>query len=160
MLKSFLCMSPTVPSCPSPVYRVVPYLHVANVEQSVAFYAALGFEEDGWYREPDGRAFWASVKYLGPDGAAAEVFFAKADAPVIPEQQAVILYMYSRDVQALRNHLLECGLHDGGRYCGQPGPNNGRRVVFEVYHPDHMKDGELRVADPDGYCLLVGQLGE
>ena len=34
------------------------------------------------------------------------------------------------------------------------------RVVFEVYHPNHMKDGELRVADPDGYCLLVGQIAE
>ena len=153
-------MSRTVPSCPSPVYRVVPYLHVADVEQAVGFYAALGFDEDGWYRKSNGQAIWASVKYLGPGGAAAEVFFARADAPVIPEQQAVILYMYSRDVQSLRSHLLACGLHDGGEYCGQPGPNNGRRVVFEVYHPNHMKGGELRVADPDGYCLLVGQITE
>ena len=35
-----------------------------------------------------------------------------------------------------------------------------RRVVFEVYHPNHMQGGELRVADLDGYCLLVGQIGE
>ena len=59
-------MSRTVPSCPSPVYRVVPYLHVADVEQAVGFYAALGFDEDGWYRKSNGQAIWASVKYLGP----------------------------------------------------------------------------------------------
>lgn len=153
-------MSQSVPRPTSPVYRVVPYLHVADVEESVRFYAALGFDEDGWYRQPNGEAFWASVKYRGPDGAAAELFFARADAPVRPEQQAVLLYMYSWDVQSLRDHLLISGLHDGGKYRGQPGPNNGRRVVFEVYRPNHMKDGELRVADPDGYCLLVGQLGE
>ena len=153
-------MSPTAPSCPSPVYRVVPYLHVADVEESVGFYALLGFDEDGWYRKSNGEAIWASVKYVGPTGAAAEVFFARADEPVIPEQQAVIVYMYSRDVESVRRHLLACGLHDGGEYCGQAGPNNGRRVVFEVYHPNHMQGGELRVADPDGYCLLVGQTGE
>lgn len=152
-------MSPATPRCASPVCRVVPYLHVADVERSVRFYTALGFEADGWYRTPNGEACWASVKCPDPDGAGAEVFFAKADAPVVPEQQAVILYMYARNVQALRDHLLGCGLHDGGRYCGQPGPNDGRRVVFEVYCPDHMKAGELRVADPDGYCLLIGQLG-
>ncbi len=153
-------MNLAVPSFPSSVYRVVPYLHVADVEQSVGFYFTLGFAENGWHRKPNGQAIWASVKHLTPNGGGAELFFAKADAPVIPEQQAVILYMYSHDVQALRDHLLTCGLHDAGKYCGQAGPNNGRRVVFDVYHPNHMKRGELRVADPDGYCLLVGQLDE
>lgn len=33
----------------------------------------------------------------------------------------------------------------------------GAAVVFEVAFPDHMKTGELRVADPDGYCVLIGQ---
>lgn len=152
-------MSDVVAECPAPVHRVVSYLHVADVEQSVGFYEALGFAADGWHRKPSGQAIWASVKHVDPGGATAEVFFARADAPVIPEQQAILLYMYSRDVQALRDHLLACGLHDGGKYCGQAGPNSGRRVVFEVYRPGHMKDGELRVADPDGYCLLIGQLG-
>ena len=54
-------------------------------------------------------------------------------------------------------HLLKAGIQDGGAYCGQPGPNNGRRVVFEPCYPQHMKNGELRIADPDGYCLLAGQ---
>jgi hypothetical protein len=70
----------------------------------------------------------------------------------------VIFYLYSNDVAALREHLLAEGLADGGAYCGQQGPNSGRRVVFDVTFPDYMRHGEIRVADPDGYCLLVGQL--
>lgn len=143
--------------CPAPVHRVVPYLHVADVEQSIAFYAALGFVEDDRYEGQSGRVVWASAKLQSPNGLVAEVFFALADTPVVPEEQAILLYMYSKDVEALRNYLLGSGLYDGGKYCGQPGPNNGRRIVFEPYYPQHMKNGELRVADPDGYCILVGQ---
>ncbi len=150
-------MKESVGNSYSSVHRVVPYLHVADVEQSVAFYSALGFSEHDFYRTQTGEAIWASVKRCNPDGSAAEVFFAQADAPVRPEQQAILLYMFSNDVQQLRAHLLNAGLHDAGKYCGQPGPNDGRSVVFEVYHPPHMKDGELRVADPDAHCLLVGQ---
>lgn len=152
-------MPNTDSQCPSPVHRVVAYLHVADVEQSVAFYSALGFRQDGCYRDADGRVCWASVKNETPGRGSAEVFFARADGPVRPEEQAVLLYMYARDVQALRGHLLRSGLHDGGRYCGQAGPNGGRRVAFEVQYPHYMPAGELRVADPDGYCLLVGQDG-
>lgn len=140
----------------SAVHRVVPYLHVADVERSVAFYELLGFVEDNRYRDADGRPVWASVRYPAEGTPTAELFFARADGPVVPEEQAVLLYMYSRDIGALRAHLLERGLHDGGRYCGQAGPNGGRRVVFEIHHPHYMSGGELRIADPDGYCLLVG----
>lgn len=140
-------------ACPAPVTRSVPYIHVPDLERSLNFYAKLGFTPDTVLRRPDGRPFWASTK-----AGTAELFFAQADAPVVPEVQAVLFYMYSDDVASLRDHLLSCGLHDGGSYCGQAGPNNGREVVFEVQHPDYMKDGEIRVADPDGYCVLVGQL--
>ena len=146
-------------ACPNPVYRSVPYLHVADVEASLDFYAALGFEPDTILRDERGRAFWASA-VSESDGrpSRAEVFFARADAPVIPEQQAVLFYMYTEDVARMRAHLLAAGLHDGGAYHGQQGPNRGRRVVFEAQHPDYMKRGELRIADPDGYCILMGQL--
>ncbi len=65
-------MSDAADSCPSPVHRVVPYLHVADVEQSVVFYSALGFREDGWYRKPSGEAIWASVKHEAGNGMVAE----------------------------------------------------------------------------------------
>jgi hypothetical protein len=30
-------------------------------------------------------------------------------------------------------------------------------AVSEITHPAYMKEGELRLEDPDGYVLLVGQ---
>jgi catechol 2,3-dioxygenase-like lactoylglutathione lyase family enzyme len=145
------------PDCPAPVFRHVPYVHVADVEASLEFYGALGFKTDSVFRDKKGVPCWASA-VSEVDGRSAEIFFARADAAVVPEQQAVIFYMYSEDVEQLRSHLLSCGLHEGGSYRGQCGPNNGRRVVFEVSRPPYMTDGELRIADPDGYCILVGQL--
>lgn len=151
-------MNEVVKKCPVPVDRAVAYLHVADVEQTVDFYQQFGFDKVGWFRKHDGTAIWASVSYSKPEDRKAEIFFAKADGPIIPEEQAVLLYLFSSDVQALRRHLLDCGVHDGGTYCGQAGPNGGRRVVFEVQFPHYMAAGELRVSDPDGYCVLIGQL--
>ncbi len=83
--------------------------------------------------------------------------FAMSSGPIDAEQQAVLFYMYSDDVAGLRQHLLKSGLADGGDYCGQLGPNNGRSIVFDVSYPDYMPAGEIRVADPDAYCILIGQ---
>jgi hypothetical protein len=152
-------MNDSIPACPSPVTRAVPYLHVADVEQSVEFYSAFGFLQEGdRYLNPSGQVVWASVCPAEPSGALGAIFFALASGPIVPEEQAVLLYLYCKDAKTLRRHLLDCGLHDGGAYCGQAGPNQGRRVVFDVNHPHYMPNGEIRVADPDGYCLLIGQL--
>lgn len=148
---------PAAPTASAPdsvaVKALVPFAHVADVDASTAFYALLGFAPTKRMAGPDGRAFWAAIS-----SALASIMFAQADGPVHPEQQAVLFYMYSNDVAGLRRHLLASGLADGGAYCGQLGPQGGRRVVFEVAHPPHMPHGELRVSDPDGYCILVGQL--
>jgi hypothetical protein len=143
------------PTCPTAalVRNLIPFVHVADVDASLAFYALLGFACEHAMRDDRGRAFWAMAK-----SERAQIMFARADGPIAPEQQAVLFYMYSEDVAGLRAHLLSQGLHDGGPYRGQQGPNNGRRVVFAVARPDYMKAGEVRIADPDGYCILVGQL--
>jgi hypothetical protein len=136
------------------VNRHVPMVHVASVDDSIAFYALLGFSPVNTLKDPRGHCFWARCS-SGP----AEIMFARADGPVDPTQQAVLFYMYSPDVAALRAHLLQQGLHDGATFRGQPGPNDGRRVVFAITRPDYMPAGEVRVSDPDGYCILIGQLG-
>jgi hypothetical protein len=135
------------------VRNLIPLVHVADVEASLAFYALLGFVTGDTMKDDRGRTHWGSAA-----SNKAEIMFAQADPDPVPEQQAVLFYMYVVDVAALRAHLLASDLHDGGAYCGQCGPNKGRRVVFEVSRPDYMAAGELRVADPDGYCILVGQL--
>lgn len=141
------------------VHRLVPFVHVHDVEASLRFYGLLGFVPRHVMRDDRGRAFWASAATdKAPDGNGhAEIMFAQASPDPVPEQQAVPFYMYSAGVTGLRTRLLRQGLHDGGPFCAAPGPNNGRCVVFAVTHPDYMPGGELRVADPDGYCILVGQ---
>lgn len=55
----------------------------------------------------------------------------------------------------MRTHLLSKGLADGGPFCGSA--DNQRRLVFEITNPMYMPEGEIRVHDPDGLCLLIGQ---
>ncbi len=139
---------------PAPVVTaLVPFVHVASVDDSLAFYAHLGLKCDNRMSDAQDRAFWGSAA-----SGNAKIMFAQSSGPIAPEDQAVIFYMYTDNVKALRTHLLERGLHDGGEFCGAAGPNNGRRVVFAVSHPHYMPAGEVRVSDPDGYCILVGQL--
>ncbi len=136
------------------VHTLIPMVHVADVEASLAFYALLGFEAVGVMREAGGAAFWARAR-----SGQGEIMFARASGPIEAGEQAVLFYMYSDDVVSLRDHLLLQGLHEGGVFCGSPGPNGGRRVVFSVTRPHYMPAGEMRVVDGDGYVILVGQLG-
>ncbi len=137
---------------PGAVNRLVPYVHVADVDASLEFYAKLGFAQRHAMRDANG-AFWAMAHSGG-----AEIMFARADGPVDAHQQAVLFYMYTDRLIDLRAKLLRDGLHDGGNFTGAPGPAGGRRVVFAIQHPGHMPAGEMRIADPDGYVILVGQL--
>lgn len=141
------------PPATSAVNRLVPFVHVANVEASLAFYALLGFVPQDIMKDGGGRAFWSMAR-----SGKAEIMFALASGPIDAGQQAVIFYMYSTDVAALRRHLLAGGLRDGGVYRGAAAPGDGPRTVFQVAHPNHMPAGEVRIADPDGYVILVGQL--
>jgi hypothetical protein len=69
-----------------------------------------------------------------------ELMFARASEPVVAGQQAVLFYLYSPDLIALREHLLASGVK-----------------VSAIRYPDYMPKAEIRVGDPDGYCLLIGQ---
>jgi hypothetical protein len=135
------------------VDRLVPFVHVADVEDSLAFYALLGFSPDNAMRDAHDRAFWALAK-----SGKAEIMLARASGPVDADQQAVLFYMYSADIAALREHLLASGLRDGGAYTGARSPDDAPRTVYKVQRRDYMKGGEMRIIDPDGYVILVGQL--
>ncbi|MDP1663002.1 MAG: hypothetical protein Q8L55_13885 [Phycisphaerales bacterium] len=141
------------PPVPCAINRTVAYIHVADVDASLAFYALLGYAPEKTLKDEQGRAFW-SLAHSGT----AEIMLARASGPIDAAQQAVLFYMYSADVAGLRRHLLASGLHAGGIYRGAAGPNGGRREVFEIARPDYMPAGEVRIADPDGYIILVGQL--
>jgi len=131
------------------VYELVPMAHVADVELSIQFYELLGFQVRDRVQHAC-RTQWAWVT-----SGKGHLMLAAAGEPVVPQQQSVLFYLYTQDVAALRSQLLADGLGDG---AGQgESACDRRRVVFEVSHPFYMPEGEIRVVDPDGYCLLIGQ---
>jgi hypothetical protein len=112
-------------------------VHVADVQSTVDFYKLMGLEVRGSLRNSAGDLQWV---YMACERA--EVMFTRADGPVIASQQAVLFYLYSPDLIALREHLLASGVK-----------------VSTIKYPEYMPRGEIRVDDPDGYCLLIGQAG-
>jgi predicted lactoylglutathione lyase len=147
-------------NCPSQfrVNESVPMVHVEDVEASALFYSLLGFECDSRYTLHDGR-----TNFIGMNAGQARIFLTLASGPIVPSQQAVLFYMYSPDVKKMRDHLLAHDLEDGGippgmRKRGEEGYMPERRAVYNIIHPFYMPQGELRVQDPDGYTILIGQL--
>lgn len=122
----------------------------------MAFYAMLGFAPVSVQRDHH-EPYWALLA-----SGRAEIMLARSSGPIDAGQQAVLSYMYAADVAALRPHLLKSGLHDGGVFHGATNPDRdvdaSRGVVFSITRPVYMPAGELRVHDPDGYVLLIGQL--
>lgn len=149
------------PNCPDAckVTNHIPMAHALDVDRSVQFYALLGFACDSRFPGPDGVTTFASLH-----SQRAHLMLARASGPVDPAQQAVLFYMYSPDVMALRMHLLKNGLADGGKPPSECGPGEilpimpATNVVFRPTFPFYMATGEIRIHDPDGYCILVWQL--
>ena len=118
------------------VHELVPFAHVADVERSIRFYSLLGFAAENTLTDSSGRVFWT---WLQADEAALMVAY--TESAVVPDHQAVLFYLYTKDVAGLREHLLHSGVD-----------------VSEIKHPPHMENGEIECADPDGYTLLIGQM--
>ena len=110
--------------------------HVADVAAAAAFYAKLGFEEQGRFTPEGGVLAWVSLR-----SGEAELMLTLASEPVIPEQQAVLFYLYCEDVAAMHAQCEADGL--------APGP---------IAHPFYNPHGEFRLTDPDGYVVMVTHL--
>jgi len=119
------------------LFNLIPTTHVADVAASLRFYERLGFVEDGRF-EHDGTLGWASMH--ARTVRAARIMFTCAEAPVDPDAQAVYFYCWTDDLTALHARLTADGL-----------------APSRITHPAHMRDGEFRLKDPDGYQLIVGQ---
>lgn len=143
------------------LHRVTAYLHVADVEASARFYGGLGLRVSQDYRDASGAMVWAWLE--AERAPAAGLILAKASGPIDAHQQAAMLYMHATDVTAIRDRLLAAGAAEGRYIAGAPvGPAAGAGrceggVVFPIQRPAYMPAGELRVHDPDGYVILVGQ---
>jgi catechol 2,3-dioxygenase-like lactoylglutathione lyase family enzyme len=120
---------------PDEVSDLVPFAHVADVDRSVAFYERLGFEMLHEF-VPGDRRVWAFL-----ERGDARLMVAEADEAVDPAAQAVLFYLYTRDLDTLRDRLVAAALTPGEITTGGPGP-----------------DRQMRVEDPDGYCLMVAEI--
>lgn len=122
-----------VPAPPA-VRVVIPMLHVADVPRSIAFYAKLGFGVRSTFVPPGaGIPSWAMLHH-----GAALLMVARASGPIDPEQQAVLFYLYYDDAAATREALLAAGVEAG-----------------PLDYPMYAPRGVFRVADPDGYGLML-----
>jgi hypothetical protein len=120
-----------------PLRGLVPMAHVESVERAIEFYSHLGFETRNTLRS-DGQLVWAWV-----DNGKAHLMLARSARPMNPSTQDVLFYLYAPDVAAYRAELATRGINVG-----------------PLTYPAYMTEGEFRIDDPDGCCLLVGQSDE
>jgi uncharacterized glyoxalase superfamily protein PhnB len=126
----------SVPSPPAQrVNGLVPFVHVEDVERSIAFYYHLGFVVASVYKYR-GASVWAELRSEG-----AELMVSTDGDSIDPAGQGVLFYLYSDNLAALREQLLADGIHVGEIVDGTPGPPQ-----------------EMRLTDPDGYVPMVAQL--
>jgi ketosteroid isomerase-like protein len=120
---------------PHRVNQLVPFVHVEEVERSVAFYRQLGFVVASVYSYRQ-RPVWAAL-----ESDAAKLMVTVDGDPIDPGGQGVLFYLYAPDLAALRAQLLADGIAAGEIRDGSPGPRQ-----------------EMRVIDPDGYVLMIAQV--
>src|SRR5438067_1632307 len=122
---------------PPPDERVeglIPFVHVEDVDRSIAFYHHLRFTVDEVYKYR-GTPVWAALRSNG-----AELMVSTDGDSIDPSRQGVLFYLYSRDLASLRAQLVAEGIEVGEICDGTPGPRE-----------------EMRLIDPDGYVLMVAQ---
>jgi hypothetical protein len=114
---------------------LIPFVHVEDVERSIAFYHHLGFVVPSIYKYR-ARPVWAELR---SEGAALMV---STDGDSIdPAGQGVLFYLYSNNLAGLREPILVEGIDVGEIVDGTPGPRQ-----------------EMKLTDPDGYVLMVAQV--
>jgi ketosteroid isomerase-like protein len=118
------------------VSGLCPFVHVSDMDASLAFYAELGFEIAATHPPGGRRIDWAALQ-----AGEARLMLARSDAPIDAPAQAVLFYLYARDLFRLRERLVAAGLRPGAIVDGSPGPKV-----------------ELRIEDPDGYVLMIAQI--
>jgi hypothetical protein len=120
-----------------PLRGLVPMAHVQDVARSIDFYHLLGFTTRNTLQHV-GLLVWAWM-----ENGKAHLMLNRGGRPGNPDAQDVLFYLYATDVAAYREELIARGV-----------------TVSAITYPSYMPEGEIRINDPDGYCLLVGQSDE
>src|SRR5262249_16363262 len=114
-------------SMPAPpehrVAGLIPFVHVEDVERSIAFYQHLGFTVTSIYKYRD-CPVWAALQSGG-----AELMVTRDGDPIDPDGQGILFYLYSPDLAALRTQLLASGVEAGEIEDGTPGPRQEMKAI-------------------------------
>ena len=117
-----------------PLRGLVPMAHVLDVPRSIEFYHQLGFTTRSQL-EHGGSLVWAWM-----ESGKAHLMLTRSSGAINSGEQAVLFYLYTTDVAGYQAELIERGI-----------------AVSSITYPPYMPEGEIRIEDPDGYVLLVGQ---
>ena len=115
------------------VTAAAPVCYVRDLEAGRLFYGSFGYTEARSGGEGDSR--WSYLQ-CGEH----TLLLAYVEPPLITVELPLLIYLYVEDLAAVRQHLEEA-----------------HRAYELVGYPDHAPGGELRVKDPDGNVVLVGQ---
>jgi catechol 2,3-dioxygenase-like lactoylglutathione lyase family enzyme len=120
---------------------VIPFIFVSDVARSTRFYQALGFEVTDRHESHE-RIDFASLRASD----SAKIMLARADdydGGMVSAPTPGFLYLYARNLDALRKRLTQLGVDPGEIEDGSPGPSR-----------------EMCVTDPDGHRHMIGELSE
>ncbi len=112
---------------------MVAVTYVRDIDTSRAFYELLGFRE-----QSAGRAATSAWSYLQQNGLA--VLLASTQPPLKIAPLPLLFYFFCDDLDAVVAALGAAGVE-----------------VARTGHPPHALGGEVKIVDPDGNTVLVGQ---
>ncbi|MGK5682215.1 VOC family protein [Actinoplanes sp. URMC 104] len=115
------------------VQAAVPVLYVRAIESARDFYELFGYREAQTGGDNDAR--WSYLQ-CGEH----TLLLASVQPPLFQAELPLLVYLYVFDLQRVQQRLEEVG-----------------RPYEVVGRPDHAPGGEIRVHDPDGNVVLVGQ---
>jgi catechol 2,3-dioxygenase-like lactoylglutathione lyase family enzyme len=116
------------------VNACVPVVYVADIAASVAFYEHLGLAVQADGQDGGWRYSYLKCGDVGVLLAAGGTVWSTDPGPVH-------LYFRADDVAGLENTLRAAGV-----------------TTEHMGYPDHAPGGELKVLDPDGHVILIGQI--
>ncbi len=115
------------------VRSMVSATYVKDIDASRAFYELLGFRE-----QSAGKAATSAWSALHHDGLF--VLLASTRPPLVIPQLPLLFYFYYDDLEVVVGALDQAGV-----------------PVTGTGHPPHALGGEVRLLDPDGNTVLLGQ---
>jgi catechol 2,3-dioxygenase-like lactoylglutathione lyase family enzyme len=115
------------------VRSMVAAAYVTDIDASRAFYRLLGFREHS-----SAKAEASAWSVMQQDGVSVLLAWAgpALDIPALP----LLFYFFCDDIDAVAGVLEEAGV-----------------PVVRTGHPPHALGGEVKVLDPDGNTVLLGQ---